>query len=112
MAVLSLLGCSDPELDRDIEVKVQPNPFDSKSFSIDILVRPVGSGQLIDGTIIKNIIVNGGNCELSSGTVNELKEAKKIKPGHYFYASGKSCTANEVREMKITTSSGTFTFLH
>lgn len=66
--------------------------------------------SVADSTVIKDMKVNRGNCPLVENTVNALNRTVPLKFGENWTGYPKSCTFDNVKEVEVTTSNGTFSF--
>lgn len=96
-ALLLLAGCSAKP---NVEVSMGSIALNTTAFNI----QAIG-----DEVTVKNVVINHGNCRLSHGTDKEMEREIKIDFGKS-YRGYSSCPAGEVKEIKVTTDRGTFSF--
>jgi len=99
MAILLLFGCSS---EPNIEVSIQPNQhWGTLVFIIQATT---------DEVIVKNVVINRGNCALPPGTAKDIERTVKLGFGQSYRGYSPSCTVNDVKEIEVTTNAGGFTF--
>lgn len=93
VSVLSsgLIACSsEPEL----ELTVQNNPHWG-TLMLDIQ-------SLEDDLVLEDIVINRGNCKLSTITQKEIDKTVKMKYGQTYRAYSSNCNMSSVKEVAIT----------
>lgn len=99
IAILSLSGCSS---EPNIEVSIESNQYHgSLVFTIQATT---------DEVIVKNVVINRGNCALPAGTAKDIERTVKLGFGQNYRGYSPSCTVNDVKEIEVTTNEGAFTF--
>ncbi|GAA5648349.1 hypothetical protein [Vibrio proteolyticus] len=106
MLILGVTACSEQEeaqtVTSDIEVSISTNPhWGTLAFDIQAVT---------DSTVISNVIVNRGNCRLPAGTASELSRNVQLKFGETYTGYSNNCTVDSVKEIEVTSSSGTFVY--
>ncbi|MGF1828914.1 hypothetical protein L4D04_06910 [Photobacterium angustum] len=86
----------------DIEVSISTNSnYGSLVFSLQAIA---------DDTTITDVVINRGNCRIPAGTAAELSRHVSLKFGKTFRGYSNNCTVNDVKEITVTSSAGTFAF--
>lgn len=99
LAISSLSGCSS---EPNIEVSIQPNQYHG---SLVFIIQAIA-----DEVVVENVVINRGNCVLPAGTAKDIDRTVKLGFGQNYRGYSPSCTVNDVKEIKVTTDEGTFTF--
>lgn len=95
--VAALSACSFND-EPEVEVTLRTHPLSAYFSVIEIQ-------SITDRTVIKDVIVNRGNCSL----LREMKEDVELQYGAHF-TTPSSCAINSIREVTVTTDNSTFTF--
>lgn len=86
----------------DIEVSISTDPYwGGLVFSLQAIA---------DDTTITDVVINRGNCRIPAGTAAKLSRHVSLKFGKTFRGSSNNCTADDVKEITVTSSAGTFAF--
>jgi len=104
--ILGATACSEQEeaqtVTADIEVSISTNPhWGTLTFDIQ---------SIADNTVISNVIINRGNCRLPAGTTSELSRNVSLKFGETYTGYSNNCTVDNVKEIEVTSSAGTFVY--
>jgi hypothetical protein len=103
ISTLLISGCSGPS-EPDIEISVN---------SKDGLFGPmvlVNIQAISDEVLIKDLVINRGNCPLLSTTVDSLNRKPTLKFGQTYQGLTNRCRLNDIIEIDVTTDEGTFSF--
>ncbi|HDI3142296.1 TPA: hypothetical protein PMB19_003392, partial [Vibrio cholerae] len=65
---------------------------------------------ITDNTVISNVVINRGNCRLPAGTASELSRNVSLKFGQTYTGYSNNCTVDNVKEIEVTSSAGTFVY--
>ncbi|MGB6007772.1 hypothetical protein [Castellaniella sp.] len=99
LATLSLLGCSSKP---NVEVSIQPNrSWGNLAFFIQ---------ATSDDVVVKNVIINRGNCNLPPGTAKDIERTVKLKFGQSYQGFSINCKVDDVKEIEVETDVGEFVF--
>ncbi|EHR6582423.1 hypothetical protein KUK75_001539 [Vibrio parahaemolyticus] len=86
----------------DIEVSISTNShWGTLVFDIQAVT---------DHTVISSVVINRGNCRLPAGTASELSRNVSLKFGETYTGYSNNCTVDNVKEIEITSSAGTFVY--
>ncbi len=102
VAIFSLLGCSSAKA--NIEVSIQTHP-DSVMGLAAFVIQSTS-----DEVIIKDVIINRGNCQISPKASADIKKGLKLNFGQRYMSWSTPCTVKDIKEIAITTNKGKFTF--
>lgn len=105
IAIIALLtsGCSGQS---EPDIKISLN-------SKDALFGPmvmVNIQAISDEVLIKDLVINRGNCPLMPTTVDSLSRTPKLKFGQTYQGLTNHCRLNDITEINVTTDEGTFSF--
>lgn len=95
-----LIGCSlfaSP----DVEVSISTNPYWG-TLAFDIQATQ-------DTAKITEVTLNRGNCKLPAGTAADIRRGINLGYGRTYRGYG-HCTADNIKEIDVTTERGKFTF--
>ena len=106
LILLGVTACSEQEeaqtITADIEVSISTNPhWGTLTFDIQAIT---------DSTVLSNVIVNRGNCRLPAGTSSELSRNVSLQFGETYTGYSNNCTVDNVKEIEVTSSAGTFVY--
>ncbi|HCH4150920.1 hypothetical protein CGI24_15865 [Vibrio parahaemolyticus] len=106
MLLFGLTACGNQEEAQaatvDIEVSISTNShWGTLVFDIQAVT---------DHTVISNVVINRGNCRLPAGTTSELSRNVSLKFGETYTGYSNNCTVDNVKEIEITSSAGTFVY--
>ncbi len=106
MLLFGLTACGNQEEAQaatvDIEVSISTNShWGTLVFDIQAVT---------DSTVISNVVINRGNCRLPAGTTSELSRNVSLKFGETYTGYSNNCTVDNVKEIEITSSAGTFVY--
>jgi len=108
MAILliGLTACGDQEETQaataDIEVSISANPhWGTLVFDLQAITN---------NTVIHDVVINRGNCRLPAGTASELSRNVSLKFGQTYTGYSNNCTVDNVKEIEVTSSAGTFVY--
>lgn len=101
-AVLSLLGCSPAKPNIELSIKTHP---DSVMGLAAFVIQSTANEA-----VIKDVVINRGNCQISPKAIADIKNGLKLNFGQRYMSYSTLCTANDIKEVTITTNEGTFTF--
>ena len=65
---------------------------------------------ITDNTAISNVVINRGNCRLPAGTTSELSRNVSLKFGQTYTVYSNNCTVDNVKEIEVTSTAGTFVY--
>ncbi len=103
---IGLTACGDQEETQaataDIEVSISTNSHWG-TLVFDLLA-------ITDNTVISNVVINRGNCRLPAGTTSELSRNVSLKYGETYTGFSNNCTVNNVKEIEVTSTAGTFVY--
>ncbi|WP_425605585.1 hypothetical protein [Photobacterium damselae] len=86
----------------DIEVSISTNSYwGSLVFDLQAIT---------DNTTITDVVINRGNCHIPAGTAAELSRHIPLKFGQTYTGYSNNCTVDDVKEISVTSSAGTFVF--
>lgn len=99
-------GCTEqeesPEAVADIEVSISTNShWGSLVFDLQAIT---------DNTVITDVVINRGNCRLPAGTASELSRNVSLKFGETYTGYSNNCTVDNVKEIEVTSTAGTFVY--
>ncbi|RUO22999.1 hypothetical protein CWE09_13795 [Aliidiomarina minuta] len=92
---LSMTACSTPE---DVELWIDTNPYYG---TLIISVQAV-----MNDVVVKDIIVNRGNCGFPDGTKTDLERTVQLSFGESYRAYSHQCSINDVLEVEVVTNNG------
>lgn len=96
----ALPACSSSK--SDVEVSLQTNPhWGTLMYNIQANT---------DDVVISEVVVNRGNCSVPPGTAAELERTVKLKFGQAWRGYSPNCQVANVKEVRVTTGRGSFTF--
>ncbi|HCG8200810.1 TPA: hypothetical protein NJ509_005345 [Vibrio parahaemolyticus] len=103
---IGLTACGDQEetqaVTADIEVSISTNShWGTLVFDLQAIT---------DTTVINNVVINRGNCRLPAGTASELSRNVSLKFGQTYTGYSNNCTVDNVKEIEVTSSAGTFVY--
>lgn len=103
---IGIMGCSEQEAKAqptaDIEISIGTNPhWGSLMFDIQAIT---------DSTVITNVTINRGNCKLPVGTAAEISRTVSLKFGETYTGFSNNCKVDNVKEIEVTSSVGTFVY--
>ncbi|MDE1232163.1 hypothetical protein [Vibrio aestuarianus] len=106
MLILGVTACSEQEeaqaVTADVEVSISTNShWGTLVFDIQAVT---------DHTVISSVVINRGNCRLPAGTTSELSRNVSLKFGETYTGYSNNCTVDNVKEIEVTSSSGTFVY--
>ncbi|WP_462056961.1 hypothetical protein [Vibrio parahaemolyticus] len=106
MLLFGLTACGDQEETQaataDIEVSISTNShWGTLVFDLQAIA---------DNTVISNVVINRGNCRLPAGTASELSRNVSLKFGQTYTGYSNNCTVDNVKEIEVTSSAGTFVY--
>lgn len=106
MLLLGVTACNEQEeaqiITADIEVSISTNPhWGTLTFDIQAITN---------STVISNVIVNRGNCRLPTGTASELSRSVSLQFGETYTGYSNNCTVDNVKEIEVTSTAGTFVY--
>ncbi len=106
LLTIGITACNAQEethsLSADVEVSISTNPhWGSLMFDIQAIT---------DHTVISHVVINRGNCRLPAGTASELSRNVTLAFGETYTGYSNNCTVDNVKEIEITSSAGTFTY--
>ena len=96
-----LLGGCSLFASPDVEVTISTNPY------WGTLVFDIQAIQ--DSAKITEVILNRGNCKLPAGTAADIRRGVNLAYGRTYRGHG-HCTAENIKEIDVTTERGQFTF--
>ncbi|MDC5853279.1 hypothetical protein [Vibrio europaeus] len=104
--ILGVTACSEQEeaqaVTADVEVSISTNPhWGTLTFDIQAIT---------DSTVINDVVINRGNCRLPAGTTSELSRNVSLKFGETYTGYSNNCTVDNVKEIEVTSSAGTFVY--
>lgn len=86
----------------DIEITISSNPYyGTLMFKIQAIE---------DSVVVRNVVINRGNCILAEGTAAEINRDVFLFFGEFYQGYSNNCGVDNVREIQITTGIGGFTF--
>lgn len=85
----------------DVEVSISTNPY------WGTLVFDIQAIQ--DTAKITEVTLNRGNCKLPAGTAADIRRGVNLGYGRTYRGYG-NCTAENIKEIDVTTERGKFTF--
>ncbi|PMM76447.1 hypothetical protein BCT49_22410 [Vibrio lentus] len=99
-------GCTEqeesPEAVADIEVSISTNShWGSLVFDLQAIT---------DNTFITDVVINRGNCRIPAGTASELSRNVSLKFGETYTGYSNNCTVDNVKEIEVTSTAGTFVY--
>ncbi|MEZ8862093.1 hypothetical protein AB4354_18255 [Vibrio splendidus] len=100
-------GCTEqeesPEAVADIEVSISTNShWGSVVFDLQAITN---------NTVITDIVINRGNCRIPAGTASELSRNVSLKFGETYTGYSNNCTVDNVKEIEVTSTAGTFIYI-
>ncbi|NGZ12781.1 hypothetical protein HGG78_03210 [Vibrio aestuarianus] len=103
---IGLTACGDQDETQatkaDIEVSISTNShWGTLVFDLQAIT---------DNTVISNVIINRGNCRLPAGTASELSRNISLQFGQTYTGYSNNCTVDNVKEIEVTSSAGTFVY--
>lgn len=93
---LLISACSVPV--EDVEIWIETNTYWGSLI--------VGVQAITDDVVIKEIIINRGNCTLPAGTQADLDGTVELSFGRSYRAYSHNCTVRDVVEVEIVTNNG------
>ncbi|MFA0178082.1 hypothetical protein AB4472_23430, partial [Vibrio lentus] len=91
-----------PEAVADIEVSISTNShWGSLVFDLQAIT---------DNTFITDVVINRGNCRIPAGTASELSRNVSLKFGETYTGYSNNCTVDNVKEIEVTSTAGTFVY--
>ncbi|HDZ9197981.1 TPA: hypothetical protein RUZ08_002705 [Vibrio cholerae] len=103
---IGLTACGEQEETQaataDIEVSISTNSHWGK-LAFDLQ-------SITDNTVISNVAINRGNCRLPAGTISELSRNVSLQFGQTYTGYSNNCTVDNVKEIEVTSSAGTFVY--
>ncbi|CAK1803831.1 Lipoprotein [Vibrio crassostreae] len=99
-------GCTEqeesPEAVADIEVSISTNShWGSLVFDLQAITN---------NTVITDVVINRGNCRIPAGTASELSRNVSLKFGETYTGYSNNCTVDNVKEIEVTSTAGTFVY--
>ncbi|WP_240697195.1 hypothetical protein [Vibrio genomosp. F6] len=99
-------GCTEqeesPEAVADIEVSISTNShWGSLVFDLQAITN---------NTVITDVVINRGNCRIPAGTASELSRNVSLKFGETYTGYSNNCTVDNVKEIEVTSTAGTFIY--
>ena len=86
----------------DIEVSISTNShWGSLVFDLQAITN---------NTIITDVVINRGNCRIPAGTASELSRNVSLKFGETYTGYSNNCTVDNVKEIEVTSTAGTFIY--
>ncbi|EJC6793038.1 hypothetical protein ABVY47_003472 [Vibrio parahaemolyticus] len=103
---IGLTACGDQEETQaataDIEVSISTNShWGTLVFDLQAVTN---------NTVISNVVINRGNCRLPAGTTSELARNVSLQFGQTYTGYSNNCTVDNVKEIEVTSSAGTFVY--
>lgn len=103
---IGLTACGDQEETQaataDIEVSISTNShWGTLVFDLQAIT---------DSTVISNVVINRGNCRLPAGTTSELSRNVSLQFGQTYTGYSNNCTVDNVKDIEVTSSAGTFVY--
>ncbi|MEZ8297381.1 hypothetical protein CWO07_14765 [Vibrio splendidus] len=104
--LIGATGCTEqeesPEAVADIEVSISTNShWGSLVFDLQAITN---------NTIITDVVINRGNCRIPAGTASELSRNVSLKFGETYTGYSNNCTVDNVKEIEVTSTAGTFIY--
>ncbi|MEZ8372561.1 hypothetical protein AB6C94_24705 [Vibrio splendidus] len=104
--LIGATGCTEqeesPEAVADIEVSISTNShWGSLVFDLQAITN---------NTIITDVVINRGNCRIPAGTASELSRNVSLKFGETYTGYSDNCTVDNVKEIEVTSTAGTFIY--
>lgn len=104
--LIGATGCTEqeesPEALADIEVSISTNShWGSLVFDLQAITN---------NTIITDVVINRGNCRIPAGTASELSRNVSLKFGETYTGYSNNCTVDNVKEIEVTSTAGTFIY--
>jgi len=96
----TLPACSESKPDVDVSIRTNSH-WGTLVYNIQATTEDV---------VISDVSVNRGNCTIPPGTAAELKRQVNLKFGQEWRGYSHNCKVDNVKEVTVTTSRGTFTF--
>ncbi|EGR1057021.1 MULTISPECIES: hypothetical protein [Vibrio] len=101
---IGLTACGEQEETQaataDIEVSISTNShWGQLAFDLQ---------SITDNTVISNVVINRGNCRLPAGTTSELSRNVSLQFGQTYTGYSNNCIVDNVKEIEVTSSAGTF----
>ncbi|MBE8563787.1 hypothetical protein [Vibrio sp. OPT20] len=103
---IGMTGCTEqeesPEAVADIEVSISTNShWGSLVFDLQAITN---------NTVITDVVINRGNCRIPAGTASELSRNVSLKFGETYTGYSNNCTVDNVKEIEVTSTAGTFVY--
>ncbi|NOI33470.1 hypothetical protein F0250_05735 [Vibrio cyclitrophicus] len=103
---IGVTGCTEqeesPEAVADIEVSISTNShWGSLVFDLQAITN---------NTVITDVVINRGNCRIPAGTASELSRNVSLKFGETYTGYSNNCTVDNVKEIEVTSTAGTFVY--
>jgi len=103
---IGVTGCTEqeesPEAAADIEVSISTNShWGSLVFNLQAITN---------NTVITDVVINRGNCRIPAGTASELSRNVSLKFGETYTGYSNNCTVDNVKEIEVTSTAGTFVY--
>lgn len=104
--LIGATGCTEqeesPEAVADIEVAISTNShWGSLVFDLQAITN---------NTVITDVVINRGNCRIPAGTASELSRNVSLKFGETYTGYSNNCTVDNVKEIEVTSTAGTFVY--
>ncbi|MEZ8105843.1 hypothetical protein [Vibrio cortegadensis] len=104
--LIGATGCTEqeesPEAVADIEVSISTNShWGSLVFDLQAITN---------NTVITDVVINRGNCRIPAGTASELSRNVSLKFGETYTGYSNNCTVDNVKEIEVTSTAGTFIY--
>jgi len=91
-----------PEAVADIEVSISTNShWGSLVFDLQAITN---------NTVITDVVINRGNCRIPAGTASELSRNVSLQFGETYTGYSNNCTVDNVKEIEVASTAGTFVY--
>lgn len=100
-AAVFVSGCSG-ESEADIEVSIKA----ASEWLLEVNIQAIS-----DEVIVKDVVINRGNCALPPENIESLSRTRKLKFGQSFRVFTYYCRIHDIKEIRVQTGEGAFDFI-